>query len=127
MSMVEGLKAEGLSPYVVTEAKVLKGRLGAADFYFPDHKLAVQVDGEHHFRKRGREDTTEEAEPRDQAIRDENWNRECVKAGFNVWRVHFEDTTAPSYVLKAILQRAASNQGQPFVQLSNGFGKLNLI
>lgn len=126
MSMVDGLDGVemGGPPYMATEAKVLKGKFAAADFYFPDHNLAVQVDGEHHFHRSARDDTTEGAGPRDQALRDEQWNKQaCEGAKVNVWRVHHLDVTAPSVVLKAILLRAAANKGKPFLELGYGFNK----
>jgi very-short-patch-repair endonuclease len=122
---VKGLKAEmGFIPYTVTEAKILRGHFGAADFFFPDYKLAVQVDGEYHFDKHARDDTGEESELRDQVKRDEEWNAACVKRGWNVWRVHYSDATAPSCVLKAILTRARENNGHAFVEYSRGFNTI---
>jgi very-short-patch-repair endonuclease len=122
---VKGLKAEmGFIPYTVTEAKILRGHFGAADFFFPDYKLAVKVNGEYHFDKHARDDTGEESELRDQVKRDEEWNAACVKRGWNVWRVHYSDATAPSCVLKAILTRARENDGHAFVEYSRGFNTI---
>ena len=122
MSRVRDLEGHmGHALYTVTEAKLLKGKFGAADFYFPDYNLAVHVDGEHHFRVISRDDSKNPSNARDQSLRDEMWNRECVTAGVNVWRVHYKDAFAPSAVLNAILLRARCNKGEAFVEYSRGF------
>lgn len=119
---VDALKQEmGHIPYTVTESKILRKNFGAADFFFPDYNLAVQVDGQHHFTREARDDTADGAEPREQAKRDEKWNQACVTNGFNIWRVHYADATAPPAVLKAILLRSGSNKETAFIEYSRGF------
>eukprot|EP00884_Botryococcus_braunii_P008977 jgi/Botrbrau1/18080/Bobra.0062s0066.1 len=119
---IRGLQADmGFVPYTVTEARVVKGRVGAADFYFPDYRLAIQVDGEHHVRGNVRDETKKGSGVRDQVKRDEEWNAKCVEAGINLWRVHYLDASAPSCVLKALLLRAQANTDTPFIEFSRGY------
>lgn len=125
LASIHGLQSEmGFVPYTVTEAKFLRGSYGGADLYFPDFNLAVQVDGEHHFREEARDDTKEGSSLRDQSQRDEEWNKACILAGVNMWRVHYLDAGCPCSVLKAMLLRARAHEGKPFIELSQGFRKL---
>ena len=119
---MDALKQEmGHIPHTVTESKILRKSVGAADFFFPDYNLAIQVDGQHQFTREARNDTGDGAEPRDQVKRDEKWNQACVKKGYNVWRLHYADATAPPAVLRAILLRSESTKETAFIEYGRGF------
>jgi hypothetical protein len=105
-----GVLSERIPPvFWVPEARILKGRLAAADAYLPDHNLAIQVDGTQHL---GTEFVHQGAEARKpQGHKDAEFNAACAKHGYHLLRIHADDVKKGSVVLGMAIDRCSKATG----------------
>lgn len=101
--------------------KVLGGRFGAADIFIPQANLIIAVDGPGHM-----EEDCKTVSLHVQMAIDTRFNRECIKQGVYLLRmhhkdVHFGDTL--QYVLKA-LRLICMQPGSSFVMYSKRYLQL---
>lgn len=91
----------------VIEAKVLRGKSGAADIFIPLLNLVIQVDGEQHF-------TTFQ-----QADVDARFNAKCIQQGRRLLRLYWSRRVPTRYheEVKAAVERCLQG-AEPFIMFS---------
>lgn len=89
---------------------------GLVDVFFPEHRLCLQWDGEHHFEQRGGMHRERNGE---QQQRDLVFNTRAWQAGYRVVRLHFKDGGAKGQCLVgAALRWCARNPARSLLLLS---------
>lgn len=113
---------EDFNLFWLVEARVLRGRVAAADVYCPEYKLLIQLDGSCHFNK----PLLKEGELRketSQQKRDRKFDDVALKSGFHVLRIHHDDLSYIDTLLFSTLGLCYERMEKPHVFYSPSYPK----
>lgn len=102
----------------VAEVHCVQGHCSPADLYFPEKRLAVQVDGAGHTDVQVHGKTLEQ-----QQRTDAFFDNEVVRQGLRALRIHWRDANKPAADLAAALSRCRQQPAAAFVMYSSSYGR----
>jgi very-short-patch-repair endonuclease len=120
-ALMMNLKAGALLGQVVAvESKVLRGSKGASDFVVLPVRIAIEVDGEHHFKGEIHGDG-------EQWRRDMEKNIEYWRQGWGVVRLHHNRAGLVAPLLQQALEERRMFPNKAFIIFSKGYGLSDLF